>query len=58
MNHTGGFVYANHAEAEERVEQYRSSLLNLIGALADLNKSIDSLKLQQLIEQQQFNHGL
>ena len=58
MNHTGGFVYADQKAAEDRVDQLRGQLVDLVDALTALNESIDSLKLARLIEQKKFLLGI
>lgn len=58
MKNTGWFAYANQAAAEERVSELRSTLVNLVETLEDLNQSIDSHALHVQIERTKFNLGL
>lgn len=59
MNNDGkGYVYADQRAAEDRVNELRGSLVSLVETLDELNESIDSLKLYQVIGHAKFQLGL
>ena len=58
MEHTGGFLYADQAAAEEAAGRHRTALIGLVETLEEMNESIDSAKLAALIREQEFTLGL
>lgn len=58
MNFNSGFLYAGQAEAEEAAARFRGQQLGLIEVLEELNESLDSVRLANLIAHRKFDLGL
>lgn len=57
MKDTGGFAYKDQATAEAVADEWRNRHDSLLAKLEALNESLDSVRLQRLIEHERWTQA-